>query len=75
MAMNGDQMGDEVLAALEAAGAGTVLTDVFVKAFCRAVVLHIQTNAIITSGIISTGADPQGGTVTVTSQDHNPGIL
>lgn len=76
--MNGDQMGEEVLAALQGVGAGTVLTDVFVKAFCRAVVLHIQTNADVKAGIISNGTvldgAGAGGNVLVTSDLHAVGV-
>lgn len=74
MAMNGDQMAAEVLVALEGAGAGAIITDKFAKAFCNAVVAHIQANADVKAGIISTGPDPQGGTVTVTSAIHVVGI-
>lgn len=76
--MNGDQMAEEVLAALEGAGAGTVLTDVFVKAFCGAVVKHIQDNADVKAGIISLGTvldgAAAGGNVQVTSQLHTVGV-
>ena len=79
--MNGNQMASEVKAAVEAVpnfpGPGlsaNFLRDDVLIAFCTAVVQHIQNNADVKSGIISLGPDPQGGTVTSTSQTHTQGI-
>ena len=78
MAMNGDQMAGEVQTALEGAGAGTVLTSDFLKAFCGAVVAHIQNNADITAGLQATGTVTSGagagGAVETASELYHAGI-
>lgn len=91
MGMNGTQMGDEVIAAIEAItdfpASGKTANTIdprVIRAFCTAVVEHIQTNADVLPaahsgeelstalGTPSHGADPQGGTVNSTVTADTP---
>lgn len=76
MAMNGNQMGDEVIAAIQALSnfpesgkTANVIDPRVVRAFCSAVVAHIQANADVLSAAHSGSNlnNPAGQTVHVST--------
>lgn len=74
MAMNGDQLGDEMLAAIDATVAGQQQVSqaqriAIWRAIGGAIVQHITTNAVVAvpfvSGVVAGGANSGPGTGTV----------
>ena len=73
MALNGNTMGDEVLAAINAINVNTYITDgvldvedyrtALMRAMCTAITAHITSNGVITVPVQTTDAGLQSYTV------------